>query len=358
MSGIRISSILTGVLFLFAFTISASAADKEAKTPDEKVDSTVMFRQLNETDGSEAMTGGDIFDLPDISLPSSAPKTAPAATKTTAGTSTATGGKTAQKAAANTQNTEDITLPIPMINLGITRSVSSSVGQTTTKAVGKQAEQPVVPDGIPVQNQIDASEFDIAGVYLGMTPQDAILGAIQNGFVLTDVTYTVPKFLEWKYKEVCEKSGFLVYERKLDCVNSLAQEREERYISRIVLEKPELKEKITVSFTSNFGSNIAYRIVYNYAGDYALGTSAEGVFKKRERRKVFWKRVFEKYGWPSDVNEMIWTEGFDKASLRAYMNRSTIAAKLVLEDMAITDADSYKMLQVNRKLIPANLYSF
>ena len=55
---------------------------------------------------------------------------------------------------------------------------------------------------------------------------------------------------------------------------------------------------------------------------------------------------------------MIWTAGFDKASLKVTAKPSTASFRLVLEDMSITDADAYKMFKENQKMIPINLFSF
>jgi hypothetical protein len=326
-SFIKVSAIAATILMLMPYAAQAQGANAE-----KKVDSTEKFREMDRQDQRSA----SVFDLPDIVLPTPSSAEAPK----TAGVSSAEKAKT--------DNANDVTnLPIPMINLGIS-------GTPAQKAAAGKYKAP----NLPVQESVDASEFDIAGIFLGMQPKDAIAAALKYDFMLTDSVYTVPKFLEWKYKVVCEQEGHFILSEKSECVNDIANAKGERYISQITLEKPSLKEKIKVYFTSNFGKNLAYRIVYDAVGDYSLGTSAEPVFKKRERRKVFWRRLFTKYGWPSDYATMIWTAGFDKASLKVTARPSTASFRLVLEDMSITDADAYKMFKENQKIVPVNLFSF
>lgn len=343
MSLFRVGAVVFASLLSLPYAMTAVAADAE-----KNVDSTEKFKELDEQEQRES----SVFDLPDIVLPgissgeeqkgeNAKPVASSVAPSQSAGTQAKPQtGETAGK---------DITLPIPMINLGISAAPTQNANADAKKYKGPN---------LPVQKTVDASEFDIAGIFLGMQPKDAIAAALKYDFILSDVVYTVPKFLEWKYKTVCEKQGIFVLSEKTDCVNEIANAKGERYISQITLEKPSLKEKIKVFFTSNFGNNLAYRIVYDAIGDYSLGTSAEPIFKKRERRKVFWRRLFTKYGWPSDYASMIWTEGFDKASLRVMARPSTASFKLVLEDISITDADSYKMFKENQKMVPVNLFSF
>ena len=330
MSFIRISAIAAAMLVL----VPCAA---QAENTEKKVDSTEKFKEMG---GSPV----GVFDLPDIVLPTSGTEqkkaegaTASAATKTQPANT-----------ATNAKDEKVTNLPIPMINLGI-----ATVPKTQNQAAGKYKG----PD-LPIQSSIDASEFDIAGVFLGMNPKDAIAAALKYDFILTDTVYTIPNFLKWKYKVVCENEGRYILSEKDECVKEIATARGERYISEITMEKPALKEKIKVYFTSNFGKNFAYRIVYDAIGNYSWGTSAEPVFKKRERRKAFWYRLFKKYGWPSDYASMIWTAGFDKASLKVTAKPSTASFRLVLEDMSITDADAYKMFKENQKMIPINLFSF
>ena len=329
----RFSFFVTTLAITLAQAPFAFAADdkKEASAP---VDSTVMFKQIpNEEINKDS---DNIFELPDIVLPSTSKAEKPAAAK------------------ASADDTEAITLPIPMINLGISKDIIPS-GDIMSQAMPEKKED---KKEIPLTNMVDASQFDIAGIYLGATADEVLAIAEDRDFEISDIVYSVPSFLQWRYRDICQDQGIVVYEQRRDCINQLAEQNNQRYISEITISNPELKEKITVSFTSSYANNLAYRIVYDVQGDYSLGTSAEPVFKKRERRKVFWQRVFTKYGMPSDLSEMLWTEGYDKASLKVYMNVSTTGARIVLEDIGITDADTYRMYRANQMMPASSAFSF
>jgi len=326
-SFVRIGVIAAAMLVLVPCGVQAQDDNAE-----KKVDSTAKFKEMG---GSPV----GVFDLPDIVLPTSSDSNAEQKGNATVKAT----------ASATTNKDEKVTdLPVPMLNLGIA-SAGNQKAATSNKYKG--------PD-LPVQSSVDASEFDIAGIFLGMNPKEAIAAALKYDFTLTDTVYNIPNFLKWKYKTVCENEGRYILSEKDECVREIADAKGERYISQITLEKPALKERIKVYFTSNFGNNFAYRIVYDAIGNYSWGTSAEPVFKKRERRKVFWNRLFTKYGWPSDYASMIWTAGFDKASLKVTAKPSTASFRLVLEDISITDADAYRMFKANQKMVPVKLFSF
>jgi hypothetical protein len=329
----RFSFSVTSFVIALAQATFAFAADnkKDASAP---VDSTVMFKQIpNEGINKDP---DSIFELPDIVLPTTSEVKEPAPQKT------------------DDDETESITLPIPMINLGISKDIIPASDPESKILPEKKEEK----KEIPLANMVDASQFDIAGIFLGDTAEDVLGTAKEQGFEVSDIVYSVPSFLQWRYRDICQDEGIVVYEQRRECINQLAEKNNQRYISEITISKPELKEKVTVSFTSSYANNLAYRIVYDVQGDYSLGTSAEPVFKKRERRKAFWQRVFTKYGMPSDLTEMLWTEGYDKASLRIYMNVSTTGARIVLEDIGITDADTYRMYRANQMMPSSSTFSF
>ena len=310
---------------------------------EKKVDSTLEFRNIP-VDNGEDTQEGDIFSLPDLPLP-----------VTEAKTEIKEEDNSQQNKDQNTSSPTQLVVPLPpILDIGFTKNALPSLGK------GEVAESvPNEPRNQPVlQRLIDASRFDIAGIGLGMTPEEAEEVAKEYGFSLVDKIYNIPKFLVWKYKDRCQEAGYLIYSATQDCIREMAESNAERYISEIRLENKANKEKIKVNFTSSFGGNLSYKITYVSEGDYSLGTSAEAVFKKRERRKSFWQRVIAKYGMPSDLVEMLWTEGIDKPYLKASMNRSSTNGMLVLEEVSITDADAYGMIKANQGMLPSNGFSF
>ncbi len=340
MSFLKVSVVAAVVSVLVPCVLHA----EDAEPSNKKVDSTEKFRELDKQDQREA----SVFDLPDIVLPKAS---APEEGQKGEGEVLLVQGSQSNAATGKENVTE---LPVPVVRIGVAAAPTTLSTTEGGNATGAKYKAP----RLPVQEDVDASEFDISGIFLGMRPRDAAVAALENDFIMKDVVYNVPKFLEWKYKSVCEEEGHFILSEKNACVNEIADGKGERYISQMTFEKPSLKEKINVYFTSNFAGNFAYRVVYDAIGDYSLGTSAEPVFKKRERRKAFWRRLFTKYGWPSDSTSLVWSAGFDKASLKVTARPSTASFRLVLEDMSITDADTYKMFKENQVVIPANLFSF
>ncbi len=310
----------------------------QAQVNKEKVDSTLEFRNIPvDSQTSEE----SLFDLPDLPIPLE---------EATPKTTTPASGASSSASTAPTQ----LVVPLPpILDIGFTKNALPSLGKgTPTETETEKTTAPVLA------RLIDASRFDIAGIGLGMTPEEAVEASEEYGFTRVDTLYNIPRFLTWKYKEACQNEGYLIYNATQECIKNKAEKNAERYISEIRLANPNNQEKIKVQFTSSFGGNLSYKITYVSEGDYSLGTSAEAVFKKRERRKAFWQRVLEKYGMPSDLVEMLWTEGLDKPYLKASMNRSSTNGMLVLEEVSITDADTYGMMKANREISPDNGFSF
>lgn len=206
--------------------------------------------------------------------------------------------------------------------------------------------------------QTDASKFDIAGVMLRMSPEEVMEVASANGFALKFKNTKIPPFLQWKYKLECHKKNMIRFADVKHCIQETAQERKEEYVEKLVFEKPEYKETLTVDFTSMFADNGAYRIRYVNKGNHSWGDTYEGMFLKRKRRQDFWRAVIQKYGQPDDENAMIWSNREEGASLEADLTLTFLDASLVLEDLSMTDTDSENMRAQDIKDGALNQFSF
>ncbi len=206
--------------------------------------------------------------------------------------------------------------------------------------------------------QTDASNFDIAGVMLRMSPEEVMEVALANGFSLKFKNTKIPPFLQWKYKLECHKKNMIRFADVKHCIQETAQERKEEYVEKLVFEKPEYKETLTVDFTSMFADNGAYRIRYVNKGNHSWGNTYEGMFLKRKRRQDFWRAVIQKYGQPDDENAMIWSNSEEGASLEADLTLTFLDASLVLEDLSMTDTDSENMRAQDIKDGALNQFSF
>ncbi len=184
----------------------------------------------------------------------------------------------------------------------------------------------------------DVRSFDIAGLTLGMTPEDVWEVARENGYQITRVEHGIPLHQTSYYDRQCRDARHLRTDALKNCILSLAKQDDVYYVSSITLAKPQTAEYIQVLFTGNHSDNGAYKIYYENKGDNSLNFTQKNFAKKVRRRDAFWKTVFETYGYPDDREQLIWGDA-QKAYLLARMQGSQYNAYLVLEDKDMYDAD-------------------
>ena len=189
--------------------------------------------------------------------------------------------------------------------------------------------------------EYNVAEFNLAGLQLYMEPQEIIDVAQEHGFVVSNIFYDIPSFMTKAYEVTCRKSGLSEVRLVHECTRDKAKEDEVYYVSKITLENKDNKEKIDVLFSSNFIDNKAYKIDYTGFGDNSLGTSYKDVSKKLERRDVFWRLVFEKYGRPSYNKMLLWGDPRN-VYMKAYMERNSLDARIVMEDKTVPIDDMNK----------------
>ncbi len=207
-------------------------------------------------------------------------------------------------------------------------------------------------------SDINVESFDIAGMMLGMTPSDIMEVATANGFSVKFQNRKIPPFLQWKYKKECLKETAFSYAALKQCIRETAWKSQEEYISRLQFEKPEMKEKIVVEFTSTFGGNQAYRIHYVSKGDHSLGSTSEARYQKSRRRRDFLYAVMQKYGQPDDEDALLWGMKDEGAYLEADISPALMDVSLTLENMDLTDEDSDNMFLADKKDGLGNKFSF
>jgi len=189
--------------------------------------------------------------------------------------------------------------------------------------------------------EYNVAEFNLAGLQLYMEPQEVIDVAQEHGFVVSNIFYDIPAFMTEHYEVACRKTGLSEVRMVHECTRDKAKEDEVYYVSKITLENKDNKEKIDVLFSSNFMDNKAYKIDYTGFGDNSLGTSYKDVSKKLERRDVFWRLVFEKYGRPSYNKMLLWGDPRN-IYMKAYMERNSLDARIVMEDKTVPIDDMNK----------------
>ncbi len=203
----------------------------------------------------------------------------------------------------------------------------------------------------------DVSKFNIAGVKLYMEPQEVIDTAQENGFVLANMSYAIPAFMTANFENECRAEG--LYQTRLihECVRDRAKQEEVYYVSELTFENKDSKEELTVLFGSPLTGNKAFKVDYTGFGDNSLGTSYKDIIKKTNRRDIFWKLVFEKYGKPNYDKMILWGDP-RKAYLRAFMERNELNARLVLEDKEAPLEDLNQAADVEEKREKMHNFSF
>ena len=182
--------------------------------------------------------------------------------------------------------------------------------------------------------EYDVASFNLAGLQLYMSPQEIIDTAQEHGFVVSNIFYDIPAFMTENYEVACRKSGLSELRLVHECTRDKAKEDEVYYVSKLTLENKDNREKIDVLFSSNFMDNKAYKIDYTGYGDNSLGTSYKDVSRKLERRDIFWRLVFEKYGRPSYDRMLLWGDP-RTVYMKAYMEKNALDARIVMEDKTI-----------------------
>ena len=210
---------------------------------------------------------------------------------------------------------------------------------TETKQPTK-AETPKMPTSLEklFGQMHDVHTFDIAGIELGMTPDEVAETATDNGYVITRVEHGIPLYRTSFYEHNCRNAGLHRAEVIKDCILDQAQEDEVYYISSMTMAKPETAEYMQVLFSTHATDNVAYKIFYENKGDNSLNFTRRNLAKKIRRRDAFWNMMYETYGYPDDKEALIWGDP-QKAYMQAQMQGSNYNAYIVMEDKDIPDGD-------------------
>ncbi|MBO4644471.1 MAG: hypothetical protein J5716_07685 [Alphaproteobacteria bacterium] len=181
--------------------------------------------------------------------------------------------------------------------------------------------------------------FDIAGIKLRMTPEEVLQRAQEIGFSVKFKDWKIPDPDEWKYHRQCLQQMFFTHNSKKQCIQDAARYNEKEYISRLVLENKELKETLSIEFTSMATKNQAYRIFYINKGNHSLGTTEEARYLKSKRRRDFFEALIKKYGPPDDEQSLLWGMSGLNATLQADISDSFQDISLVMEDSLMKEKD-------------------
>lgn len=199
--------------------------------------------------------------------------------------------------------------------------------------------------------------FELAGLSLGMTPDEVIQTASEEGYIITKVQKALPLFRTSYYEHKCRNAKVYRPEILRDCIMSQAKADEVEYISSLTFAKKPTKEYIQVLFSSNATDNVAFKIYYENEGDNSLTMTQKNLAKQLRRKEAFWRMLFETYGLPDDSEQIIWGDP-QKTYMQATMHGSAYNAYIVMEDKEIQDDDYFAAEDDAKELTYKASFSF
>ena len=198
----------------------------------------------------------------------------------------------------------------------------------------------------------NASVFDIAGVMLRMSYNQAETELFKRGYKRISQKMDVPNFIRWRNEEKCRNQGVVGYERLENCIIKLAQKDNHYYISQATFNKFDSNETVEIFLSSTFTNNKVYKITYRTEAANVTGSGTKAVYLRNLKVYDFWKKISQKYGHPDDEQDAIWGLGDN----RPYLKAST--GYLRLEDPLLQALDVNRMSREDQKFIHTDNYTF
>lgn len=205
---------------------------------------------------------------------------------------------------------------------------------------------------------VAVSELDIAGVFLGMTFEDAHTLFFRSNSLYAPrrknaIVYSIPK--DWRYSldYECRQQKIIIPAELEKCINSLAKSRGLLYASEMHLARESTGETIEVNFTSNASGNKVWRVVYNNDADVVEGGAAKFQDQREKKLLSFWQGVLDKYGAPnSGPDKWISSDNSFDPMMVAYYGR------LELTDHGMSAMDVAENASRSREHFRAKPYAF
>lgn len=198
----------------------------------------------------------------------------------------------------------------------------------------------------------NASIFDISGVMLRMSYQQAEAALLKRGFKKTMQKLDIPNFIRWRFEDKCRAEGVVGYERLNGCVIKLSRDNKYEYVAQAQFNKYDTQETVNFYLTSTFTNNKVYKITYRTEAANNAGNSAKAIYLRNIKVYDFWKKINQKYGAPDNREDVIWSLGNNKP----YMKAAT--GMLLLEDPMLRELDYTRMSREDQRFMNTDLYTF
>ncbi len=198
----------------------------------------------------------------------------------------------------------------------------------------------------------NAAVFDIAGVMLRMSPEQAESELKKRGYRKVSQKMDIPNFIRWRNEEKCRGQGVFGYERLESCIVRLAQKENYQFISQATYNKFDTKETVKIYLSSTFTNNKIYKVTYQTEAANVTGNSTKAVYLRNLKVYDFWKKINQKYGAPDNKQDITWGLGGNKPYLKA------VTGFLLLEDKLLQDLDANRMSREDQRFIHSDVYTF
>lgn len=198
----------------------------------------------------------------------------------------------------------------------------------------------------------NASIFDVSGVMLRMSYQQAEAALLKRGYKKTMQKLDIPNFIRWRYEEKCRNQGVIGYERLNGCVIKLSRENKFEYVAQAQFNKYDTQETVQFFLTSTFTNNKVYKVTYRTEAANNAGNSAKAIYLRNIKVYDFWKKINQKYGVPDNKQDVTWSLGANKPYLKA------ATGFLVLEDPMLRELDYTRMSREDQRFMNTDLYTF
>ncbi|MDR0967677.1 MAG: hypothetical protein LBL75_02495 [Rickettsiales bacterium] len=204
----------------------------------------------------------------------------------------------------------------------------------------------------------DVTDFDIAGVYVGMPFEDVQTLFFENASLYeprekNSITYTMTT--EWRYNldYECREQGIIIPDELEKCILSAARTQGLLYPSELHLVRTETGETIDLYFTSNATDNVVWRVVYQNDVNELPGDAEKFAAQRDNKIMVFWQGVVEKFGNPNSGNDKwISSDNAFDPMMTAYYGM------LDLVNQGLAAADATKNINDARENFRAKPYAF
>lgn len=236
------------------------------------------------------------------------------------------------------------------------QSEENSEGTWITNLVNKAADAGAAvltsDNNVEPMHRSNASVFDVAGVMLRMSQQQAAEALLKRGYRKTSEHLEIPNFIRWRYEEGCRNQGVIGHERIGSCVVQMAKKNNYQYIQHETYANFQTKENVDVFYTSNFTGNKVHRVMYMTEAANIKGSGAKAEYLRNIKIFDFWKKINQKYGAPDNKEQVLWGMGDNKPSLQAATGR------LILSDPMLLELDYTRMSREDQKFMNTAVYTF